>query len=66
MLSIRNNLERLEYDPNPLQSLGKRNKQRVNVEITDQNQPSTSANDFNFHQESDEQPLPREDKEANK
>ncbi|XP_031635992.1 protein winged eye isoform X3 [Contarinia nasturtii] len=56
----------VEYDPNPLQSLGKRNKPKANVELTDPNQPSTSANVFSLCHESNEHPQTREEKEAYK
>lgn len=54
----------VEYDPNPLQSLGKRNKQMS--KITDPNQPSTSANVFSVQHDSGEQMPTREEKEAYK
>lgn len=56
----------IEYDPNPLQSLGKRTKPKANVDITDPNQPSTSTNVFSLHHESNDQHQTREEKEANK
>lgn len=60
-------LKHVEYDPNPLQSLGKRTKSKVNVEITDTNQPSTSTNVFSqFHSEDNDEHRMREQKEAYK
>lgn len=65
-------LKYVEYDPNPLQSLGKRTKSKVNVDITDANQPSTSSttttNVFSqFHsEEANEEHQTREQKEAYK
>lgn len=60
-------LKYVEYDPNPLQSLGKRTKSKVNVDITDANQPSTSTNVFSqFHSEANDEHLLREQREAYK
>lgn len=56
----------IEYDPNPLQSLGKRNKQKANVDITDSNQPLASTNVFSFQHESNDVHQTREEKEAYK
>lgn len=67
MTSTQSIAKNVEYDPNPLQSLGKRNKSKVNVDITDTNQPSTSANVFSqFHSEANEEHQTREQKEAYK
>lgn len=68
MTSINNQLLKyVEYDPNPLQSLGKRTKSKVNVDITDANQPSTSTNVFSqFHSEANDEHQMREQKEAYK
>lgn len=52
-----------EYDPNPLQSLGKR-KQRTNTDHHDE--PSTSASCFNFQYDTVSQSQLQNDEEAHK
>lgn len=60
-------MNNIEYDPNPLQSLGKRNKQKTNSENNNVNsEPATSANSFSFQHETGTHQPTREEKEAYK
>lgn len=57
----------IEYDPNPLQSLGKRTKNKTNPEPTDVTaDQTTGANCFSFQSEPNNHLQSREDKEAYK
>lgn len=55
------------YDPNPLQSLGKRTKTKTNPEPTDVTADQTSgANCFSFQSEPNNHLKSRDDKDAYK
>lgn len=57
----------IEYDPNPLQSLGKRTKNKTNPEPTDVTADQTTvANCFSFQSEPNNHLQSREDKDKDK